>query len=471
MLERNLRILLVDDNPAIHEDYRKILADGARDSGLVDLEAELFGASEVAPAGPSYELDSAYQGREALDKVRAARAAGKRYAVAFMDVRMPPGWNGVETTRHIWQEDPDLEVVICTAYSDLGWSEIVAQLGRTDRLIILKKPFDAMEVQQLAHALTEKWYLRRQAEMTLNEMKTHLDAETYKRKMVEAELRHAQKLEAVGRLASGLAHELNTPLQFVGHSAGFLGDAFDSLDKVVVAYRATREAPLPAPMRQEIDAAEAAADLEYLREQVPEAVRDVRAGLDRMAQLVRALKRFSSVDSPDRTFTDVNAALEDTLAVSHSEYGHLAVVETQLGTIPHLYCHAGDLNQAFLALIVNAAQAIADAKATGKGKGKLRVATRTDGGEIVIEIADSGVGIPEENRDLVFEPFFTTREVGKGAGLGLSIVHAIVAKHGGTIRLDSQVGEGTTFTIRLPVQGQRNGNGTSPSPQNLPRVA
>jgi len=128
VLERNLRILLVDDNPAIHEDYRKILGDRSRDTGLVDLEAELFGPSDAAQAGPVYELESAYQGKEALEKVREARAAGRRYAMAFMDVRMPPGWNGVETTKHIWAEDPDLEVVICTAYSDLGWSEIVAEV-------------------------------------------------------------------------------------------------------------------------------------------------------------------------------------------------------------------------------------------------------------------------------------------------------------------------------------------------------
>ena len=157
----NRRILLIDDNPAIHQDFAKILGgSGEEPSALGDVEAALFGeepAGESAPVrAEAYELDSAFQGQEALAKLEAARAAGQPYAMAFVDVRMPPGWDGVETIQRLWAVDPYLQAVICTAYSDYSWSEMIARLGQSDRLLILKKPFDSIEACQIASALTEK---------------------------------------------------------------------------------------------------------------------------------------------------------------------------------------------------------------------------------------------------------------------------------------------------------------------------
>jgi CheY-like chemotaxis protein len=164
--ERNVRILVVDDNPSIHDDFKKVLSSGGGASrALVDIESALFGD---APAGadanntgeaPHYEITCARQGEEALALVRAAVQAGKPYAVAFLDVRMPPGWDGVETLGRLWQVDPELQAVICTAFSDYTWGETVARLGQSDRLLVLKKPFDAIEVCQMASALVEKWNL------------------------------------------------------------------------------------------------------------------------------------------------------------------------------------------------------------------------------------------------------------------------------------------------------------------------
>jgi CheY-like chemotaxis protein len=155
----NRRILIIDDNRAIHEDFGKILGDssGADDSALKALEDELFGDTAPAPAKEQFELSSAYQGRDALELVESAENDGQPFAMAFVDVRMPPGWDGVETIDRIWQVSPNIQTVICTAYSDYSREQILERLGEHDRLLILRKPFDPSEVQQLARALTEKW--------------------------------------------------------------------------------------------------------------------------------------------------------------------------------------------------------------------------------------------------------------------------------------------------------------------------
>lgn len=154
----NRRILIIDDNRAIHEDFGKILGSGgADDSAFNELEDALFGESAAAPVKEHFEISSAYQGRDGFEIVRRAESEGQPFAIAFVDVRMPPGWDGVETISHIWKAAPNLQTVICTAYSDYSWEQILERLGKSDRLLILRKPFDPVEVQQLACNLTEKW--------------------------------------------------------------------------------------------------------------------------------------------------------------------------------------------------------------------------------------------------------------------------------------------------------------------------
>ena len=168
----NNRILVIDDNPSIHDDFRKILgASGAKNHSLEESESAVFGEAPKRTLEAAFEIESAFQGKEGLEKVQQAMEAGRPYAMAFVDVRMPPGWDGVETIGHIWKVYPDLQVVICTAYSDYSWADITKNLGTSDNLVILKKPFDNIEVFQLAHALTKKWYLKQQADLKLE----HLD--------------------------------------------------------------------------------------------------------------------------------------------------------------------------------------------------------------------------------------------------------------------------------------------------------
>src|SRR5947207_585076 len=160
------RILIIDDNPSIHEDFRKILvpADAKLAEELDVTEASLFGDKAGTSSARNFQIDSAFQGEEGLEKVRAACAGGAPYAVAFVDVRMPPGWDGIETISRIWKEFPDLQIVICTAYSDYSWDEIAKSVGNTDQMLVLKKPFDSVEVLQMAHALSKKWQLTQVAQ-------------------------------------------------------------------------------------------------------------------------------------------------------------------------------------------------------------------------------------------------------------------------------------------------------------------
>ena len=170
-LQPNRRILIVDDNPTIHADFRKILCPEDPGSPAVkELEAALFDEAPTAVETHSFELDSAYQGQEALEMVQAALAAQRPYALAFVDVRMPPGWDGVETIARLWEVNPELQIVICTAYADYSWAELRAKVGQADNLVILKKPFDNVEVQQFAHAMTKKWLLNLQASLKLAEL-------------------------------------------------------------------------------------------------------------------------------------------------------------------------------------------------------------------------------------------------------------------------------------------------------------
>src|ERR1017187_10272808 len=168
---KNNRILIIDDNPSIHDDIRKVLCgDGEGNEALGSTKALLFGDEVSQPSRTRFELDSALQGKEGLAMVQQAAEAGRPYALAFVDVRMPPGWDGVETISRIWKQYPDLQVVICTAYSDYSWADMIGQIGKTDSLVILKKPFDNIEVLQLAHALTEKWLLTHQVKNRLNDL-------------------------------------------------------------------------------------------------------------------------------------------------------------------------------------------------------------------------------------------------------------------------------------------------------------
>jgi len=274
------------------------------------------------------------------------------------------------------------------------------------------------------------------------------------RKALERQLATAQKLESIGLLAAGIAHEINTPTQYIGDNLHFLHTAFDDLtrlfvqaDRLAEAGEADREAAV-----RDYRATREAIDPEFLGQEIPKALSQSRDGVERVSVIVKAMKKFSHPGSGEKSAVDINEAVENTIVVARNEWKYVAEVQTDLDReLPPVYCLPGDFNQVVLNILVNAAHAVA-AKVEGAGdKGRILVSTSRDDGYLRLDIADNGAGIPEENRGKIFDPFFTTKEVGKGTGQGLAIAHQIIVeKHGGSIDFQSEVGIGTTFTIRIP---------------------
>jgi PAS domain S-box-containing protein len=278
------------------------------------------------------------------------------------------------------------------------------------------------------------------------------------REILGQQLRQAQKLEAIGQLAAGIAHEINTPTQYVGDNSRFLRASWPSFNELFALTREMRQeataGSISPQLLQRFDALVQAADFEYLQTEIPRAIDQSMEGIERVAKIVRAMKEFSHPGSEEKKAIDINKAIETTITVARSEWKYVSDLETHFDHgLPLVFCHAGEFNQVILNLLINAAQAIAQAVGDGsQGKGKIVVSTAHDQDWAEISISDTGAGIPEAVRSPVFEPFFTTKPVGKGTGQGLALAHtAIVRRHGGKIWFDSEVGKGTTFYIRMPL--------------------
>ena len=439
-LTKNRSLLVIDDHEAIHRDFRKILC--AQSSARIDeLEAELLGDATAARAAHApFEIDSAMQGEEGYRKLVAARDAGNPYSVAFVDMRMPPGWDGVETIARLWSADPHLQVVICTAHSDYSWREIVERLGETDQLLILKKPFDEIEVRQLALALVEKSHAAMQARLKMDDMERIAAERTnaLKKEIVEREraqkllhekeeqLRQAQKLEAIGLLAGGIAHEFNNLLQVISGYTHF-------------AIQASGEGT-----------------------SVHDDLQHVAGAAERAAGLTAQLLTFSRLQILQQRPVDPNRIVRDLVEALRRMLPDEIEVVAESGRV-ELPIHADPdkLKQALLNLCFNAR----DAMPRG---GRLTIRTsRTilgpescdglggakPGTYALIAVTDTGKGIPPEIEEKIFEPFFTTKEVGTATGLGLSVAYGIVRQHGGAIGVETRPEVGSTFSVYIPVCG------------------
>lgn len=275
----------------------------------------------------------------------------------------------------------------------------------------------------------------------------------------ERELRQAQKLESIGQLAAGIAHEINTPIQFIGDNVQFIGEALTDLitilEKGETLLRAVQNGQPLDNLAQDIELAWDGIDMPFLVKEIPEAISQTLSGVHRVATIVNAMREFSHPGGEGKTAVDINRALENTITVTRNEWKYVAEMTTLLAdNLPKLRCLPGELNQVFLNILVNAAHAIAEATDNGRmGKGLITISTRKDQTVLEIRISDTGTGIPLDIQERIFDPFFTTKEVGKGTGQGLAIARSVVVdKHRGTIHFTTEPGRGTTFIIRLPLQ-------------------
>jgi len=458
---QNRRVLLIDDMPTIHEDFRMILSPHVPAKSALDATRAALFDDEIKCVAAPFDVDSAHQGPEGLAKVVDSLAAGRPYAMAFVDMRMPPGWDGTETVERLWQADPRLQIVICTAYSDASWEEVLARLDARDRLLILKKPFDNVEVLQLANALTAKWELTQRAtsqidhleeavqERTrkLSDANAALQAQMHERKRLESQLVQSEKLASIGQLAAGVAHEINNPIGYVCSNFGTLESYLAHLFEMLAAYEGAEPRIESPELVAELRGLRDRVGLDFLKDDVPALMRESSEGIARVRQIVQDLKDFSRVDSAQEwQWADLHQGIDSTLNIVASEVKFKADVVKDYATLPQIECLPSQLNQVVMNLVVNAAHAM------GCERGRITIRTRAEGDDVLLEVADTGSGIAPENLSRIFDPFFTTKPVGQGTGLGLSLSYGIVKNHGGRIDVTSQLGHGTTFRVVLPVR-------------------
>jgi signal transduction histidine kinase len=459
----NQRVLLIDDLLAIHQDFTKILRPPTPErSAIAALEQALFEDATPTPAEAPFELGSALQGQEGLAMAEAALSAGRPFALAFVDMRMPPGWDGVETIRRLWQLDPHLQVVICTAYSDYSWTQVMERLDTRDRLLVLKKPFDSIEVSQLARTLTAKWNLSQRASLLrsgledevlqrtgeLRRTNTALEAQMGERKRLESQLVQTEKLASLGQLTAGVAHEINNPMGFVHANLGTLETYFSATQAMLDAYQAEAAGLADADAAARLQQLRERLDLDQVRADTPVLIAQSREGIERVRRIVMDLKDFSRSSAAEAwQWSDLHHGIDSTLNIIASDIAQRADVVKEYGDLPEIECQPSHLNQAVLNLLQNALSAM-----DGQ-RGTIRISTgRSGSGLVWLDVADSGIGIAPEILPRIFDPFFTTRPVGKGTGLGLSIAYGVVQRHGGRIEVQSTPGAGTVFRILLPVR-------------------
>jgi two-component system, NtrC family, sensor kinase len=380
---------------------------------------------------------------------------------------MMPEMDGLELCRRIRSDAgaPYTYIITLTSRSQKDDLLAVLEAGSDD---YIAKPFDPQELQariktgervvdlEECHRRLNERVQKSAAELkaknaSLEEALTRLESS-------QAQILQQEKMASIGQLAAGVAHEINNPTGFVSSNLKALQDYFSDIGQLLTGYQriagrlCTDELldALPDEVRDELvhlRSEEKRIDVDFVKEDITDLIQDCRKGADRIKKIVVDLKNFSHPGRAKRQYTDINEGLASTLNVVNNEIKYKAKVITDFGKIPLVECFAQELNQVFMNILVNAAQAMEES-------GEIRVRTRLVDGGVQIEISDTGPGIPPEHLSNIFDPFFTTKAVGKGTGLGMHIAYNIIQKHQGSIRVESQLGKGATFIIDLPVTAQ-----------------
>ena len=504
----NRRVLVIDDNVAIHGDFRKIL--GGNDetqSEFLSSRAAFFDEEpEVATFG-GFEVDFADQGQAGLAKVQQALAKGLPYAMAFVDMRMPPGWDGVETIQQLWRADSELQVVICTAFSDHAWEQVIRRLGQSDRLLILRKPFDTIEAWQLATALTAKWSLQREARKQRDALEQEVVGRTASltetQQLLEGKI--LESLEAVKQAQAARTNAEAIKQELLATNIILHAEAERRMKREEELIRATEALQTEIAARQR-------AEQQFLQSQKMEAIGRLAGGvahdfnnlltvitcstelllfpdcngdestaivegIQKAAQRGAGLTRQLLAFSRQEIVALITLSLNDVVTDAEKMLRHLVKENIRLDlrlspALQHVKADPGQLEQVLMNLVVNASDAMPDG-------GQLAIETSQayldatvlqanpdlePGLFLRLSVSDTGCGMDEHTRAHLFEPFFTTKARGKGTGLGLATVFGIVREAGGWIDVESQPGRGSTFNVYLP-PSSADGEQAAPVPE------
>ncbi|PCJ57643.1 MAG: hypothetical protein COA79_15470 [Planctomycetota bacterium] len=420
----NNRLLIVDDNPSIHEDFQKVLEKSTtpKSAELDELSKVLFGEEEAKEKSKNieYRLEFALQGKLALEMVIKSIEDDDPYSLIFMDVRMPPGWDGIETVQQIWSVDSRVQVVLCTAYSDYNWIDIRNKLKNVHNLLILKKPFEGIEVLQLAISLTSRWGMARQIEMKSSELEELIQKRTADLTNKTLALYDAEKLTSVGVLAGGVAHEFNNI------NASILGYA-----EIILMAKSNKS------------------DSEHY-------LKRIKSAALKGKHITNNLLMFAGMGNFEKQDYAISKIVVNVLEILQQDIEKYSVsISKDLKQVPDIVMDPSMVTQVVLHLVENAIDSMIEME-----KKEVYIKLFSDREWVYLSIEDCGSGISKELMKSIFDPFFTTKgpntavpgpkSLTSGTGLGLSVSQAILANHNGDIQVYSDEGKGTTFTVKLP---------------------